>query len=123
MSRILIVDDERLIADTLGLIFIRNGFDVRIAYTVDAAMLCAQEFLPELLLCDISMPERDGVALMQDITLHHPDCRILVLTGYPGNFKRVQDEADFMRRPAGILMKPCQPATVLREAGAMLARA
>jgi DNA-binding response OmpR family regulator len=61
MQRILVVDDERLIADTLGLIFNKHGFDAKIAYTVDGALSCARTFDPELLLCDISMPGRDGV--------------------------------------------------------------
>ena len=123
MQRILIVDDERLIADTLTLIFRQQGFNVRTAYSADEAVRCAHEFLPDLLLCDISMPERDGVSLMKEIAKEHPDCRILVLTGYAGNFKRVQEAAGAMIRPASVLIKPCQPAEVLREAGAMLASA
>jgi DNA-binding response OmpR family regulator len=123
MQRILIVDDERIIADTLSTIFRKQGFEVQTAYSADEGLCYAHDFSPDLLLCDITMPGRDGVALIQDMARTHPDCRILVLTGYYGNLKRIREEAGPLLHPAGILLKPCQPSEVLREAGAMLARA
>ncbi len=123
MQRILIVDDERLVADTLGLIFRQGGFEAKIAYSADEALSCARMFSPELLLCDISMPGRDGVALMQDMAREHPGCRMLVLTGYHGNVKKVTDEFGLNPCPSAILFKPCQPSELLREAEAMLKKA
>lgn len=123
MQRILVVDDERMIADTLTLIFRKHGFDARATYSADEALACAHEFLPELLLCDITMPGRDGLELMQDMSKKLPNCRILVLTGCYSNLKRVVEQSSRMPRQAGILTKPCQPSELLREAGAMLARA
>jgi DNA-binding response OmpR family regulator len=123
MQRILVVDDERLIADTLGLIFNKHGFDAKIAYTVDGALSCARTFDPELLLCDISMPGRDGVELMQEINRVLPNCRMLVLTGNYDELKRIRERTRNLKRPLNILTKPCQPSELLREAGALLASA
>lgn len=122
-QRVLIVDDDRLVADTLSLIFARSGFAAYARYSADDALECAREFLPDLLLCDISMPERDGIALVDDIHRELPSCRILVLTGFYGNLHRVREHADRLARNVGILTKPCQPADLLREANAMLAMA
>lgn len=123
MQRILVVDDERTIADTLALIFRKHGFDARATYSAEQALACAPEFLPELLLCDISMPGLGGLELMQEISAQLPNCRILVLTGCYSNLKRVFEQSSRLPRQAGILTKPCQPSELLREAGAMLARA
>ncbi len=123
MQRILVVDDEHLVADTLGLIFRRHGFDARTAYSGDEALSCAREFRPQLLLCDISMPGKSGLELMDDITRELPGCRVLVLTGHYSNISGVRERSRRMSRPASILTKPCNPVDLLKEAGAMLASA
>ncbi len=123
MQRVLVVDDDRLVADTLALIFQKNGFDARTAYRADEALLCAREFTPHLMLCDITMPGRDGLSLVNDISRELPGCRIIVLTGFYSNLKPVRDQANKLSRPVGILTKPCQPAELLRQANALLASA
>ena len=123
MQRILVVDDEQLVADTLTLIFNKHGFEAKAAYSAEAALSCAREFRPELLLCDISMPGKDGMELMQQISVEQPDCRILVLTGNYSNLKRIHEHSMHLLRRSNILTKPCQPAELLREAGALLASA
>ncbi len=123
MHRVLVVDDDRLVADTLALIFCRRGFACRVAYSTDEALACAEEFRPELLLCDITMPERDGVELMRELSRVLPECRILVLTGHSQNLERVLDNSNVLPQPVGVLCKPCEPAQLLSKAGAMLAGA
>ncbi len=123
MQRVLVVDDDRLVADTLTLIFERNNFRARAAYSADEALVFAREFGPDLLLCDVTMPGRDGLSLVADMTRELPNCRILVLTGFYSNVKNVREHAQKLSRPLGILTKPCQPAELLREAAALLATA
>ena len=72
MQRVLVVDDDRLVADTLTLIFERNGFAAKAAYSADEALKCSREFTPNLLLCDVTMPGRDGLSLVEDMT--HVNC-------------------------------------------------
>ncbi|HTH53074.1 MAG TPA: response regulator [Edaphobacter sp.] len=122
-QRVLIVDDDHLVADTLGLIFKRSGYNALTCYSADQALTQAREFQPNLLLCDITMPGRDGLALAQDVVSELPSCRILVLTGFQGNLHRVREHTDRFEKPVGLLSKPCQPAELLREANAMLANA
>jgi CheY-like chemotaxis protein len=123
MQRILVVDDERLVADTLSLIFRKHGFDAKAAYNVDDALRCALSFLPELLLCDVTMPQRDGLELMREINRVLPSCRLMVLTGNYANLKLIQEQTKHLLRPSNILTKPCQPSELLREAGMLLASA
>jgi CheY-like chemotaxis protein len=121
MQRVLIVDDDRLVADTLTLIFEKHGFKAKTAYSADEALQCSREFSPNLLLCDVSMPTRDGLSLVEDMTRELPSCRILVLTGFYSNLKSVREQANRLARPLGIMTKPCQPSDLLREATALLA--
>jgi CheY-like chemotaxis protein len=123
MQRVLIVDDDRLVADTLTLIFERNGFAAKQAYSADEALESSRTFAPNLLLCDVSMPGRDGLSLVDDVTREMPACRILVLTGFYSNLKSVREHARKLSRPMGVLTKPCQPSELLREAAALLATA
>ena len=72
MRRVLVVDDDRLVADTLALIFEKNGFKAKAVYSADEALQCSREFNPHLLLCDVTMPARDGLALVEDMTRELP---------------------------------------------------
>jgi CheY-like chemotaxis protein len=120
MKRILIVDDEQLTADTLGIIFRKSGFESRVAYSVEDALECARSFDPELILCDITMPGRDGIDLMAVLGRERPQCRVLVLTGYYSNLKLVREQIGKMPQGVHVLTKPCQPEELLHEAARML---
>lgn len=123
MHRVLVVDDEYLVADTLALVFGRHGFETRVTYSAKSALECARHFAPDLLLCDITMPERSGLELMEDFHREVPNCRVLVLTGYYSNVARVREQATRLSRPAHVLTKPCDPAELLRQAGDILTSA
>lgn len=123
MRRVLVVDDDRLVAETLALIFAKSGFESRAAYSAGEALECARQSTPDLLLCDVTMPERDGLSLVNDITSEFPACRIIVLTAFYSNLGSVRDHASKLPHPVGILTKPCQPSELLREATAMLTTA
>src|ERR1700678_84096 len=123
MQRVLVVDDDRLVADTLTLIFERNGFQATAVYSADEALECAREFGPDLLLCDVTMPGRDGLSLVADMTRERPACRILMLTGFYSNVKSVREQAKKLSRPLGILTNLCPPTVLLREAASLLATA
>ncbi len=123
MKRVLVVDDERLTADTLGLIFRKQGFETRVSYTVDDAILQAQEFAPSLVLCDITMPGRDGLELMIELFEHKFEGVILVLTGFYYNLVPVGEQLRKMPQRSHVLTKPCHPEELIREAHRMLALA
>ncbi len=118
--RILIVDDEPLVAQTLTLIFRRNGFDAVTAYDADQALSESRKVTPDLVLCDIEMPGRDGISLMQDLTRELPGCPILVLTGFYSSLNRVRSYVATLKQPVSVVTKPCQPVDLLRHAGELL---
>ena len=121
--RILVVDDEPLVAHTVSLILRKHGFDVTTVPSAEEALASAVASAPDLVLCDIDMPGRDGVALMADLGRDLPLCPILVLTGFYSGLDRVTDCARSLRQSVRILTKPCPPTELLRAADALLAPA
>jgi CheY-like chemotaxis protein len=119
--RVLVVDDVRLVADSLALIFERNGFSALACYSGEDALGRIHAFSPDLLLCDISMPGMDGLTLVQQVARELPSCRIIVLTGFYSNLAPVHDQLEKLSRPDEIFLKPCQPAELLQKARTLLA--
>jgi CheY-like chemotaxis protein len=118
--KILVVDDEQMVADTLGIIFEKRGFDCRVSYTGAEAMACTEDFCPELLLCDMSMPGMSGLEVVSNVTQKFPDCRVLLLTGHYTNLGSARKWARSHRAPSRIMTKPVLPALLLEEADALL---
>jgi CheY-like chemotaxis protein len=119
-QRVLVVDDDRLVADTLHLIFQANGFETQVAYSAAEAMERARNFSPSLVLCDVTMPEETGLQLVA--RLHHemPSCRMLMLSAYNSNAFFVEQQGLKMKRPLKLLSKPCRPELLLQEARTLL---
>ncbi len=118
--KILVVDDDPLVAQTLTLIFSRNGFEAMTAYDADQALGVVRATPPDLVLCDIDMPGRDGISLMMDLTRELPECPILVLTGFYASLNRVREYTSTLRQQVNVITKPCQPSDLLRHAGELL---
>jgi CheY-like chemotaxis protein len=118
--KILVVDDEHSVADTLCLIFKKRGFDCRAVYTGDSAIASADELCPELLLCDISMPGMSGLEVVSRVTKKCPGCRVLLLTGHYTNLGSAQAWAMSHPAPSRIMTKPVPPALLLEAAGVLL---
>jgi DNA-binding response OmpR family regulator len=70
MSRILIVDDEPLITDSLSYSLKREGFDVRAVGDATAALEEVQEFQPELVVLDIMLPGMSGFEFCRRLRAH-----------------------------------------------------
>ena len=121
-QRVLVVDDDRLVADTLQMIFVANGFDSEACYSAAEGLTRAREFAPELLLCDVTMPDENGLALADAVARELPSCQVLMLTAYSSNAAKVEECAARMRRRLKLLNKPCRPELLLEEVNAMLAQ-
>ena len=121
--KVLVVDDDRLVADTLQMVFLSNGFESEACYSVGDALRRAKTFDPELMLCDVTMPGQDGLELAATITREMPATRVIMLTAYLTKAASVQLEALRRRRPLKLITKPCHPEVLLREVEESLALA
>ena len=112
--RILIVDDERLIADTLVIILNQNGFDATAAYSGEQAVELALGLRPALLLSDVIMDRMNGIEAAIQITKDNPECKVLLFSGQPAVAEMIETAAHNGHRFA-ILAKPIHPAAILKE--------
>ncbi len=119
-QRILVVDDDRMVADTLNLIFQANGYDSEAAYSAADGLERARTFSPGLLLCDVTMPVETGLQLADRLHAEQPNCKVLMLSAYTSNAAKVQDHASLNNRSLKLIAKPCRPEDLLREAQLLL---
>src|SRR5271154_698373 len=82
--RILVVDDERLIADTIADILEGAGFHAMAAYDGWTALEAAARAHPDCLLSDVLMPGMNGVELAIAMRKLYPAARILLFSGQAG---------------------------------------
>ncbi len=78
--KILVVDDEPLIADLLADLLTLHGHDVQKSYSGSAALLIARSFRPDVLITDVVMPGMDGVETASRVRSYAPQCRVLLVT-------------------------------------------
>lgn len=78
-TRILIIEDEKPIADLLKYDLCREGFVVKCAYTGAQGMLAVEEFRPQLVLLDWMLPDLSGVDLLKLLTDNY-DVPVIMLT-------------------------------------------
>jgi DNA-binding NtrC family response regulator len=77
----LIVDDEKIIADTLAMIFQLAGYRAVAAYNATDAFKQSVAFLPDLLITDLVMPDLHGIELAAKVQASCPSCKVLLLSG------------------------------------------
>ena len=119
-QRVLVVDDDRLVADTLNLVFQANGYESEAVYSAAEGLARARTFAPGLLLCDVSMPGENGLQLAETLQREMPSCKLLMLTAYASNAIKVEQHASRTKLPLKLLSKPCRPEILLREAPDLL---
>lgn len=113
--RVLVVDDERTIADTLALILNRSGFSARAAYSGDAAVLLALEWRPTALISDVVMPGMNGIDAAAQILRFLPECEVILFSGHGTvGISQLTGLGSFE-----VLPKPVHPARLIERLNAL----
>lgn len=113
-SRVLIVDDERLIADTLAEILNDSGFQAIAVYDGKTALEQVSTFRPDTLICDVIMPGMNGIELAKKVKEISPTARILLLSGQAATtdlMKRAKEQGYSFE----LLAKPLHPEVLLKK--------
>ena len=114
--RVLIVDDESILANSLSWIFEKRGFETLVAYSPDSAIDISRAFRPDLLLCDLAMPGMGGLTMASIIARSLPHCRVLLLTGDYLSLEHAWSVGRSMFQKHAVLAKPVHPLALLEEA-------
>ena len=81
-SRILVVDDEESLLEFLRLLFEEEGYDVDSASSVSEARTRIGLGAHDLVLCDILMPDGNGLDLLREIKEAEPHTAVIMMTAY-----------------------------------------
>jgi len=119
--RVLVVDDERIIADSIALILRGRGFDSRAVYSGEDAAELAQTWKPDAVIADVVMGKMDGVSLATYLAQALPSCKVLLISGNIAT-SELLDESRKLGHNFPILAKPFHPECVfefLSQTGAV----
>jgi len=111
---ILVVDDEKVIADTLSVILSKSGFDTFPAYDGPAALGLALKLTPDLLISDVVMPGMSGIDLAIALFDAVPHCKVLLFSGQAATVDLLE-EARRSGHNFTTLTKPIHPTDMLRR--------
>jgi DNA-binding response OmpR family regulator len=112
--RVLVVDDEKNIADTIRIILSKEGIDAACVYGGRAAVEKASQWRPDVLLVDYVMPELNGLETARKICDGHAACRVLLLSALAAVWD-LRQELLRCEHPYGVLIKPIHPTELLRR--------
>ena len=102
-GRILIVDDEEVIASTLKEFLQGEKFEVAVAGDLASALVQVEAFEPEIVLCDVQLPGADGITVLNRTLQLRPETLFIMITAYATVENAV---AAFQRGAHDYLMKP-----------------
>jgi CheY-like chemotaxis protein len=118
-KRVLFVDDEILIADTLATIFFSYGFETRAVYSAEQALELFSDWLPNLAMIDVQLPGMNGIDLAIHLKAAYPDCRLALFSGQAST----SDLLEVARKNGhsfNIIAKPAHPDQLLAQASHLL---
>jgi CheY-like chemotaxis protein len=110
--KVLVADDERVIADTLAMILNQSGFEARAVYSGEKALELAPTFQPDMLISDVIMADLNGIDAAIRIRVLLPSIKILLFSGQAAT-------ADLLEKARAdgyefdILAKPVHPQYLL----------
>jgi len=113
MSSVLIVDDEAPIREFLTRWLRKSHYDTTEAADAEAALALVSERQPDVVLCDVHMPGRDGLWLMDQLRGRFPGVAIVLATAN-------EDVAPVFSMQRGVveyLVKPFERDSVLAAVG------
>lgn len=123
MARILIIDDDQMVRETLKIMLTAAGHEVTMANDGRDGLSLLTSFQPDLVITDILMPEKEGMETIQDLRQLVPDLPIIAISGggRVGNmsFLKVAERFGANRSFA----KPFEPDEILEAVSELLVEA
>jgi DNA-binding NtrC family response regulator len=110
--RVLVVDDEKAVADSLALILRATDYDATACYSAEDAVELCQALDPHIVVSDIVMGPMSGFDLAIWFAENRPACRIILMSAYSFHDPLV---AQSVRRGFDFLPKPIHPDKFLAK--------
>jgi len=120
--RIVIIDDEKLIADTLALILRSEGYVAEVAYDGPSGLATCRDFHPHLVISDVIMPGMSGIEVAIELRRKSPNCTVLLYSGQAAT-EQMMEDARSRGHDFELLAKPVHPAHLLKKVKSLIANA
>ena len=120
MYKVVLIDDEEIIAEGLRTAFPWHEFSCMVAATAYSGLTGAEAIrrhVPDIVICDIRMPGQDGLSMLAGLRSEFPRMQVSVLSGYP--------DFEYARQAIALgvtryLVKPSRTAELREAVAAML---
>ncbi|HTJ29852.1 MAG TPA: PAS domain S-box protein [Acidobacteriaceae bacterium] len=103
-ARILVVEDDIDLARVIGAVFAKDGIDIKLAHTRQAALEACMSFRPQLIVLDLSLPDGDGFNVV-DWLRSHDDLAHLPLVVYSAREIAPAERSQLQLGPTHFLTK------------------
>src|SRR6202161_4207093 len=110
--KVLVADDERVIADTLAMILNQSGFEAKAVYSGEKALEIAASFVPDMLISDVIMADLNGIDAAIQVRALLPKIKILLFSGQAATADLLE-KARAQGYEFEILAKPVHPQDLL----------
>jgi CheY-like chemotaxis protein len=115
--RVVVIEDEPVIAHTLGMILREKGYETASYTNPLTALKMVPDYLPHIVVTDVTMPQLSGIELAMRLNKLCPECRFLLFSGnaQPSDLLNASQRGYNFR----LLRKPAHPIELLRELRAL----
>jgi DNA-binding response OmpR family regulator len=121
MPKILVIDDDVMVRNTISKVLRHSGFEVIVAEDGVRGLASFRRDRPDLVITDIIMPEKEGIEIIIEMRREHPETKIIAVSGGGriGN-------ADFLGMAtslgaAAVIAKPFLPEDLISQVKSCLA--
>ena len=111
-TRVLVIDDDPKVADTLVMVLNFSGYDAVAAYSGERALELARLSPFDKLITDVMMEPMTGIQAALALSDIHPNCQILLMSGNERTAQLLQEAAN-AGHTFEILAKPMHPSMLL----------
>jgi DNA-binding response OmpR family regulator len=112
--KVLVADDEQVIANTLAIILNQAGFEAQAVYSGEKALELVDSFLPDMLISDVIMTGMTGIEVAIEVRSKRPSCKILLFSGQAATADLLE-KARAQGHEFEILAKPVHPTDLLAK--------
>ena len=112
--KVLVADDEQVIANTLAIILNQAGFEARAVFSGEKAVEALNTFQPNMLISDVIMTGMTGIEAAIITRDRMPNCKILLFSGQAATADLLE-KARAQGHEFEILAKPVHPTDLLAK--------
>ena len=103
MNKILIIEDDRDIADLISIHMEDSGYDTRKVFDGKEGLIESMEKAYDLIILDLKLPGMDGLETLERVKEIRPEIRVIILTGHGSEKEKIQADNlgayDYLQKP------------------------